>query len=141
MKRTKDGANRPPASGDPADPKKRKPSRMEALLGKEPPTEGEAGEALSEEPERADEVLPSLLEEDEDRRDNGDEVPPGAAPPAQKDSALGPQAVPDSVADEIARLRAAVESLRNEKGELLDRLQRAQAEFENTSKRLTRENG
>ena len=139
MKRTKDGANRPPASGDPADPKKRKPSRMEALLGKEPPTEGEAGEALSEEPERADEVLPSLLEEDEDRRDNGDEVPLGAAPPAQKDSALGPQAVPDSVADEIARLRAAVESLRNEKGELLDRLQRAQAEFENTSKRLTRE--
>ena len=139
MKRTKDGANRPPVSGDPADRKKRKPAPVEALLGEEPPPEAEAGEEFSAEPEPTDEVFASLLEEDEDHRDNGDELPLGAASPDQEDSAPGPQTVPDSVPDEAAQLQSEVESLRNEKGELLDRLQRAQAEFENIRKRLTRE--
>ncbi len=101
--------------------------------------EVEAAEELPEAPEWTDEVLPSPPEEELSRTDNGDELPLGDEPPDSEVPAPGPQVVPDKVPDEVARLRAEVESLGNEKHGLVDRLQRAQAEFENIRKRLTRE--
>ncbi len=101
--------------------------------------ESEAAEEIPQEPEWTNEVPPSLLEHDEGPRDNGGELPLGSPPPDPEAPAPGPQVVPDKGPDEVAQLRTEVESLRKEKDELLDRLQRAQAEFENIRKRLTRE--
>lgn len=144
VKLKQDKIRRPPAGADPADPKKRKASSVETLLGDEPPMaeaaeELPAAKALPEEPEWREEVPPSPLEEDLSPTDNGDESPLVSTPPDHEDSPPGPRVVPDRVPDEVVRLRAEVESLRNEKHKLVDRLQRVQAEFENIRKRLTRE--
>lgn len=92
----------------------------------------EPAEELPEEPAWTDEALPTPLEQDLGGGDNDEESPLGDDPPDQENPAPGPQAVPD-------RVSAEVESLRSEKSELLNQLRRAQAEFENIRKRLTRE--
>ena len=66
-----------------------------------------------------------------------------AASPAAPDAPATPDApggeTSNRTSDDLAALTAELEQLRAEKTELLDRFQRAQAEFENSRKRLVRE--
>ena len=138
LKRTKDRANLPPKGEASADQKDGKPSSVNTLVDDAPRPGGD--EDLGAPVDSKSEEIPDCpFDESENQTDGARKTPENVEASDQ----VGADEVPTEEApgppDEIAQLKAEIENLQSENGELMDRLQRAQAEFENTRKRLTRE--
>ena len=129
-----DQANLLPKAEDFPDRKKQKSFPEDILLDDAPLTEGAEDGGLSLESDAGGIV--SDTGEDQGRTGGGGAVPAGAQSLADSEVTEG---APPDVSDEKTRLQNEIEGLRKENGALLDRLQRAQAEFENIRKRLARE--
>ena len=139
MKRTKDRANLPPKGEASADQKDGKSSGVNTLVDETATGDGDADPEVRVESETA-EISPSTPDENKSQQGSADATPVEAEASDRDGADEDPtKDAPGDRPAEITQLQAEIESLRSENGALLDRLQRAQAEFENTRKRLTRE--